>query len=149
MHLIQNLHQDKLVVVDFFATWCGSCRALYPKLISLAKENESEVFLLKVNFDEHKQMSKQLGVRVLPYFILYRGALGRVDAFSASLSKIQRLRSAIQEHASPFCSIGPVVRPPELEDLNANPKDPSSDAKKEGEAEQKTEAEKEQSSSAA
>ena len=132
--------------MDFFATWCGSCRALYPKLISLAKEHESEIFLLKVNFDEHKQMSKQLGVRVLPYFILYRGALGRVDAFSASLSKIQRLRSAIQEHASPFCSIGPVMRPPELEDLDA-----ASDAKKDGgeAANQKKEEEKEQSSSAA
>ena len=84
---MQSQNQDKLVIVDFFATWCGSCRALYPKLIQMAEENES-IVLLKVNFDENKQMSKSLGVKVLPYFMLYRGALGKVAQFSASISKV-------------------------------------------------------------
>ena len=102
------------MVVDFFATWCGSCRALYPKLLQLARENEENMVVLKVNFDENKKMSKQLGVKVLPFFILYRGSMGKVAEFSASLSKLQRLRSAIAEHSTPFCSIGEV---PEIVEL--------------------------------
>ena len=120
-------HRDKLVVVDFFATWCGSCRALYPKLLQLARENEENIVILKVNFDEHKKMSKQLGVRVLPYFILYRGSMGKVAEFSASLSKLKRLRSAIAEHSTPFCSIGDL---PEI--LELVPDTGGDDDKKEG-----------------
>jgi thiol-disulfide isomerase/thioredoxin len=78
---------DKLVVVDFYATWCGSCRALYPKLCKLAGEHEDVVFL-KVNINENKSMCKSLNIKVLPFFHFYRGAEGRIDSFSCSLSKV-------------------------------------------------------------
>lgn len=46
--------------------------------------------------------------------MMYRGAEGQVDAFSASLSKIQRLRDALAIHNAPRCSLGPI---PELEEF--------------------------------
>lgn len=99
---------DKLVVADFYAPWCGSCRALYPKLCKLAKEHP-DVEFIKVNFEENKPMCKSLNIKVLPYFHLYRGAEGRVEDFSCSLSKLQKLRDAIALHNTERCSIGPPV----------------------------------------
>ncbi|CAM6040005.1 unnamed protein product [Sphagnum compactum] len=99
---------DKLVVVDFYATWCGSCRALYPKLCKLAAEHEDVVFL-KVNINENKSMCKSLNIKVLPFFHFYRGAEGRIDSFSCSLSKLQKLKDAIAQHNTARCSMGPPV----------------------------------------
>lgn len=97
---------EKLVVVEFYATWCGSCRALYPKLCRIAAEHLDIVFL-KVNFDENKPLCKSLSVKVLPYIHLYRGAAGRLDAFSCSITKLQKLKDAIATHNTERCSLGP------------------------------------------
>ena len=89
---------ERLVIVDFYARWCGACRALYPKLCKIAAANPEVVFL-KVEFDDNREMCRSMGVKVLPYFHLYRGAEGKVASFSASISKVGRLREAIEEHA--------------------------------------------------
>ena len=90
---------DNLVVVDFYARWCGACRALYPKLCKLAAENPDCVFL-KVEFDDNKDMCRSMGVKVLPFFHMYRGKDGKVASFSASVSKVHRLRDALAEHGA-------------------------------------------------
>lgn len=99
---------EKLVVVEFYASWCGSCRALYPKLCKLAAEH-LDVEFMKVNFEENKPMCKSLNIKVLPYFHFYRGSEGRLDAFSCSLAKLQKLRDAIAQHNTDRCSIGPPI----------------------------------------
>ncbi|KAM7257271.1 hypothetical protein ACFE04_013012 [Oxalis oulophora] len=98
---------ERLVIVEFYGTWCASCRALFPKLCKTAEENP-EILFLKVNFDENKPMCKSLNVKVLPYFHFYRGAHGQLEHFSCSLAKFQKIRDAIQLHNTARCSIGPV-----------------------------------------
>ncbi|KAF8113990.1 hypothetical protein N665_0043s0061 [Sinapis alba] len=88
---------DRLVIVDFYGTWCGSCRAMFPKLCKTAEEHP-EILFLKVNFDENKSLCKSLNVKVLPYFHLYRGSDGQVDSFSCSLAKFKKLRDAIERY---------------------------------------------------
>ncbi|XP_076928516.1 thioredoxin-like 2, chloroplastic [Bidens hawaiensis] len=97
---------DKLVIVEFYGTWCASCRALFPKLCKTAQEHPEIVFL-KVNFDENKPMCKNLNVKVLPYFHFYRGADGQLESFSCSLAKFQKIKDAIETHNTDRCSIGP------------------------------------------
>ncbi|CAA7397276.1 unnamed protein product [Spirodela intermedia] len=99
---------DQLVIVEFYGTWCGSCRALFPKLCRTAVENPDIVFI-KVNFDENKPMCKRLNVRVLPYFHFYRGADGQLESFSCSLAKFQKIKDAIAMHNTARCSLGPPV----------------------------------------
>ncbi|XP_010433541.1 PREDICTED: thioredoxin-like 2-1, chloroplastic [Camelina sativa] len=89
--------RDRLVIVDFYGTWCGSCRAMFPKLCKTAKEHP-DILFLKVNFDENKSLCKSLNVKVLPYFHFYRGADGQVESFPCSLAKFQKLREAIERH---------------------------------------------------
>ncbi|XP_050219646.1 thioredoxin-like 2, chloroplastic [Mercurialis annua] len=97
---------DRLVIVEFYGTWCASCRALYPKLCKTAVEHPEIVFL-KVNFDENKPMCKSLNVKVLPYFHFYRGAYGQLESFSCSLAKFQKIKDAIALHNTAPSSSGP------------------------------------------
>ncbi|CAN7081962.1 unnamed protein product [Brassica oleracea var. botrytis] len=101
---------ERLVIVEFYGTWCASCRALFPKLCKTAVENPNILFL-KVNFDENKPMCKSLNVKVLPYFHFYRGADGQLESFSCSLAKFQKIKDAIRLHNTDRCSIGPVKGP--------------------------------------
>jgi len=105
---------ERLVIVEFYGTWCASCRALFPKLCKTAQEHP-EILFLKVNFDENKPMCKNLNVKVLPYFHFYRGADGQLESFSCSLAKFQKIKDAIITHNTDRCSIGP---PTGVGDLN-------------------------------
>lgn len=97
---------DRLVIVEFYGTWCASCRALFPKLCRTAEEHP-EILFLKVNFDENKPMCKSLNVKVLPYFHFYRGAHGQLESFSCSLAKFQKIKDAIEMHNTEHCSRSP------------------------------------------
>ncbi|EPS62275.1 hypothetical protein M569_12517 [Genlisea aurea] len=97
---------DRLVIVEFYGTWCASCRALFPKLCRTAVEHR-DILFLKVNFDENKPMCRNLRVKVLPYFHFYRGAEGQLESFSCSLAKFQKIKDAIDVHNTARCSTGP------------------------------------------
>ncbi|KAG5595711.1 hypothetical protein H5410_036943 [Solanum commersonii] len=99
---------DRLVIVEFYGTWCASCKALFPKFCRTAQEHP-EIMFLKVNFDANKSMCKALNVKVLPYFHFYRGADGQLESFSCSLAKFQKIKDAIQLHNTDRCSIGPPI----------------------------------------
>ena len=91
---------DRLVIVEFFGTWCGACKGVYPKLCKILEEHP-DVILAKVDFDSNKPIAKAMGVRVLPYFMFYRGADGRLDAFSASLVSAASRRPGTARQGSP------------------------------------------------
>ncbi|KAI5062498.1 hypothetical protein GOP47_0023037 [Adiantum capillus-veneris] len=95
--------QEKLVLVDFYSVGCRSCKALYPKICQLAAENPN-IEILTVNFYDNLAFCRSLNINVLPFFHFYRGSEGRIDAFSCSLSKIDKLRAAVAKYQadSPF-----------------------------------------------
>lgn len=61
-----------LVFVDFWAAWCGPCRRMAPILDEIAKEHKDSVKIGKVNVDNYKKFSIDLGVKVLPTIIVYK-----------------------------------------------------------------------------
>ena len=87
---------DVLVLVDFYANWCGPCKKLSPSLEKLAKEHGDKVIVLKVNVDTEQQLAKQAGVRSIPDVrILYDGS--EVDRF-VGLIPYQNIEQLILKH---------------------------------------------------
>ena len=67
----EKAQSDKLVVVDFFATWCGPCQILGPILSSVADE-QTDVQFFKVDVDECPATSKQFGVMSIPTLVFLK-----------------------------------------------------------------------------
>lgn len=63
---------EGLVLVDFFATWCGPCKMLSPILESIGNER-ADVTVVAVDVDEDQQLAMQYGVLSVPTMILFRG----------------------------------------------------------------------------
>ncbi|RCN26990.1 thioredoxin, partial [Ancylostoma caninum] len=68
---ILNESPDSLVVIDFYATWCGPCKIMGPKFLKLSNEFTSVVFV-KVDVDESEDIVSRFDIKVMPTFIFMR-----------------------------------------------------------------------------
>ena len=63
---------QELLLVDFYADWCGPCQTLAPILDRVVAELDGKVTLYKVNVDKHPQLSQQFAIRSIPHFMLFK-----------------------------------------------------------------------------
>ncbi len=76
------------VLVDYWAEWCGPCKAIAPLLDEVAKEYGGKIKVAKVNVDENQQTPQKYGVRGIPTLMLFKG--GNIEATKVgALSKSQ------------------------------------------------------------
>ena len=68
----QALKGDKLVMVDFWASWCGPCRMLGPVVEKLAEQYEGKAVIGKVNVDEQQELAVRYGVMSIPTVIFFK-----------------------------------------------------------------------------
>jgi thioredoxin 2 len=86
---------DLPVLVDFWAEWCGPCRAMSPVLDRFASERSTQLQVGKVNTDENQQLAGQLGIRSIPTLILFKG--GREVARRSGSSDLGSLSRWVDE----------------------------------------------------
>lgn len=88
---------EALVLVDFWAPWCGPCKQLTPVLERVVKESGGTVRLVKLNIDEHPAIPGQMGVQSIPAVFAFKD--GRpVDGFMGALPESQ-VKEFIARHA--------------------------------------------------
>ncbi|XOD69220.1 MAG: thioredoxin [Flavobacteriales bacterium AspAUS03] len=67
------LQSIKPVLVDFWASWCGPCVALSPRIDDLAEQYEGKVLVVKLNVDDSPETSGKYGIRSIPTLLFFKG----------------------------------------------------------------------------
>jgi len=66
------LKSDKLVIIDFWAEWCGPCRMVTPIIEEISEEYDGKVLVAKVDVDKNPGISSKLGIRNIPTVMFYK-----------------------------------------------------------------------------
>ncbi|MBX2994724.1 MAG: thioredoxin [Bdellovibrionaceae bacterium] len=91
-----EIKANSLVLVDFWAEWCGPCRAIGPKLEEIGQEMGEKVTILKLDVDNNQNVAAKFGIRSIPTMILFKNGQP-VDQVMGNLPK-DNIVSFIQKH---------------------------------------------------
>ncbi|MBD2343945.1 thioredoxin [Anabaena subtropica] len=89
------LSEEKVVVVDFTATWCGPCRLVSPLMDQLADEYKSRVKVVKVDVDNNKPLFKKFGLRSIPAVLIFKD--GELAEKIVGLSPYEQFSTAVEK----------------------------------------------------
>ncbi len=92
------LESDQPVLVDFWATWCGPCRAVGPTIEELAKQYDGTVKVGKLNIDENQQSAGSFDIHSIPAVLLFKD--GKVVETLVGVQPKQRYEQALQQVAA-------------------------------------------------
>merc|ERR1712086_413705 len=70
---IKSASADKLVVIDFTATWCPPCQMIGPKFVAMAEEFGDAVIMVKIDVDENAEAAQAAGIEAMPTFQFFKG----------------------------------------------------------------------------
>jgi thioredoxin 1 len=85
---VKQIPQDKKVVIDFFATWCGPCKKIAPAFIELANQYTDIVFL-KVDVDEAEKIAESFSVSSLPTFLFLNNGNEYKQVIGADVNELK------------------------------------------------------------
>ncbi len=90
------LQSETPVLVDFWAAWCGPCRAVAPTLDALAVEQAGKLKIVKVNVDEERSLASEFQIRSIPTMILFKDGKP-IDAAMGAMPKLM-LEKFVAKH---------------------------------------------------
>ena len=90
------INKEKLVLVDFWATWCSPCRMLAPVIEKVAEQYEGKIVVLKIDVDEQQELSIRYGIQSIPTVILFKD--GNVAAKEIGVKPLKSFTSMLDSH---------------------------------------------------
>jgi thioredoxin 1 len=91
-------NSSKPMVIDFYATWCGPCKAAEPMLEEFSEKNSDSIDFYKINVDSNPDMTGEYEIRNIPTFILLEG--GEVKSKLVGSPTKEKLEILISEYKS-------------------------------------------------
>ena len=71
----QYANSGQILMIDFWAPWCGPCRTIAPTIDELAKEYEGKAIIGKINVDENPEICEEFGIRSIPTILFIKNGV--------------------------------------------------------------------------
>ncbi|HSE80271.1 MAG TPA: thioredoxin [Gaiellaceae bacterium] len=94
------LASETPVIVDFWAEWCGPCRAVSPILEQIAEERADELRVVKVNIDEEPELQQRYGILSIPTILLFKGGEPAAAAIGAQPKRMLERSLGLTDEAA-------------------------------------------------
>jgi|UniRef100_A0A7S4LM09 thioredoxin 1 len=82
---------DLPVMIDYHAAWCGPCKIMNPKFMDLAAEYKGKVVSYKIDCGQYGEKCKEMGIKQLPTFHLYKNGMMVAEAFGTDTVKLEKM----------------------------------------------------------
>jgi len=90
------IHSNQLVLVDFYADWCGPCKMMSPILLEVKGIIKDDIKIIKINVDQHQDLSSHFMVRGVPTLMLFKS--GKMLWRQSGVLSTKDLVAIIQNH---------------------------------------------------